>query len=413
MDFRSVGFSYRLFLIAHIIQAKNKNEHMKTTIIRLFPKLLLLILFALHTHVSFCQKKTQVTVNLAPVMTSKRLTVSIDNGVSEKKITPVIINNTFTIEKNYYGRCATITFSYPDSTEINGVPCFSFWVSDTPATIDFYQTGDKRNNPLHNYKLTNVIALASIGQDAYSKHIEKENREVKNYYLTYRDSLDNPKYATIFEQKQTNVALKGLEYIKANVNSYLALFLFKHEYASSSRLPAKNLLQYFRTVFPDSLQQTFEGKEIVKRLNGCINTKKGGEAPDFTMKDTHSNTVTLSALKGKFVLLDFWASWCGPCRRLTPLLKAIREKYQEEKLTIIALSLDDDEQAFKAALEKDQPTWTQIFADDNLRNSYAIGSIPHLLLIDGRGMVVYNMEEENDYDIKKLEKLLQETIAKM
>jgi thiol-disulfide isomerase/thioredoxin len=172
------------------------------------------------------------------------------------------------------------------------------------------------------------------------------------------------------------------------------------------------LLQFYNATFPDSLKQTFEGKEIIKKLAGRINTKRGGEAPDFIAKDFHGNTIALNKLHGRYVLLDFWASWCAPCMREMPEIKNIREKYSPKKLEIISIALDDDTLSFKAALEKIKPSWIEIYNNRDLINSYAIVQIPQLYLIDREGYVIYNNEEEKDYDLTKLKQLLNQVMGK-
>ncbi|MBB3187080.1 TlpA family protein disulfide reductase [Microbacter margulisiae] len=173
------------------------------------------------------------------------------------------------------------------------------------------------------------------------------------------------------------------------------------------------MLRFYNATFPDSLKRTFEGKEILKKLSGRINTKKGGEAPDFMAKDITGKTIALSKLHGKYVLLDFWASWCVPCMHEMPEIKSIREKYSPEKLALISISLDDNYNEFKAAIAKIKPTWTEIYITNrDLINRYAIGPIPQLYLIDRNGYVIYNKEEEKDYDLTKLKQLLSQIIGK-
>jgi thiol-disulfide isomerase/thioredoxin len=245
---------------------------------------------------------------------------------------------------------------------------------------------------------------------AYGKYTGEAEKAARDFYFKYRDSLSIQKYSTLLHQKTANTDLKGLEYIKENSNSFFSLWLFKHDYSPSQNLPAAKLLAYFQKNFPDSLKQTFEGKEILKQLHGRINTRIGGEAPDFKIKDMDGKVISLQDLKVKYVLLDFWASWCVPCRRLTPLLKTFRAHYSSQKLVMISLSIDNDRKNLEKAIAEDKPTWPQILVDNNLRNSYVIGSIPEILLLNPRGIVIYNREQENDYKMNKLEQLLERCI---
>jgi len=360
---------------------------------------------------SFGQKKAEVIIHFPPSVNSKQLYVSIDNGQTEKGVKSDIVNNTLSLSIDYYGRYATLTIGYQRFAGEDGFPVYSFWIYDKPAHI-YFENADTIDTPLSHYTLTNAVSLSSMGADDYLHYIEPEETEADNFYRTYRDSLNIPKYATEFDKKTTQSASKGMEYIEANSKSYYALWLFKHDYASSRRLPAEDLMKYYDEIFPDSLKQTFEGKTIAKLLSGRINTHKGGEAPNFILVDTKGDTVNLQKLRGKYVLLDFWASWCIPCRQLTSLLKNIRSQYSQNQLEMISLSLDNDTTAFYRAIEQDKPTWTQILGGDNMQKSYAIGPVPQILLLDNEGTVIYNMEEDNDYAMEKLEELLFHCIKK-
>jgi len=373
---------------------------------KIFAQILLFLLsFSLVSH-TFGQKKAEVTIHFPSSINSEQLRIFVDNGKTIQGVKPEIKDNTLSLSIEYYGRYATVNFGYQRFKGEEGFPGYSFWLYDKPASIHF-ENVDTTDNPLLHYTLTNAIALSDMGDEAYKQYIAQENENAENFALTYRDSLYIPEYAAELKKRTTSVDLKGLKYIKTNSRSYYALWLFKNDFALSRSLPAEDLLKYYQETFPDSLKQTFEGKTIEYLLLGRINTHKGGEAPNFTLTDTKGDIVILQKLRGKCVLLDFWASWCIPCRKLTPLLKNIRSQYSYEQLEMISLSFDTDKNAFHKAIERDQPTWTQILADDELKIRYNLGPIPQILLLDESGTVIYSMEEDNDYiTMKKLERLL-------
>ena len=88
--------------------------------------------------------------------------------------------------------------------------------------------------------------------------------------------------------------------------------------------------------------------------------KKGKAAPEISLKDISGQTVSLSSFKGKVVLIDFWASWCMPCRKNNPKLVALYEKFKGEGFEILGVSIDKDNADWKTAIEKDKLTWTQV-----------------------------------------------------
>jgi peroxiredoxin len=114
-------------------------------------------------------------------------------------------------------------------------------------------------------------------------------------------------------------------------------------------------------------------------------------APEISLPNMGGETVTLSSLKGKVVLIDFWASWCGPCRKNNPHLVKFYKKYHTKGLEIIGISIDQDADAWKKAVEKDKLLWIQL--NDNKgwsassTNAYHVDAIPASFLIDKKGVI--------------------------
>jgi len=128
-------------------------------------------------------------------------------------------------------------------------------------------------------------------------------------------------------------------------------------------------------------------------------TNIGDLAPEIAMKDINGKEITLSSLRGKMVLIDFWASWCGPCRRENPNVVGAYEKYQKAKFKtakgfeIYSVSLDQNADAWKAAIKADNLTWKNHVSDLKGWNNasaalYKVSSIPMSFLIDEKGVIV-------------------------
>jgi peroxiredoxin/uncharacterized cupredoxin-like copper-binding protein len=119
---------------------------------------------------------------------------------------------------------------------------------------------------------------------------------------------------------------------------------------------------------------------------------EGAMAPEINLATPDGGTLALSSLRGKVVLIDFWASWCGPCRKENPAVKAIYEKYKNKGFEIYGVSLDNDGAKWKAAIAKDGLTWKHVSElkgwTSTAGEAYGVSSIPATFLIDKEGRIV-------------------------
>ena len=118
----------------------------------------------------------------------------------------------------------------------------------------------------------------------------------------------------------------------------------------------------------------------------------GEEAPDIVLQDTTGAETALSSLKGKYVLVDFWASWCGPCRRENPNVVKVYNEFKSKGFTIYGVSLDNNRNKWLAAIDKDQLSWYHVsdlkgWGSDGAAR-YNVRSIPSTYLIDPEGKII-------------------------
>lgn len=127
----------------------------------------------------------------------------------------------------------------------------------------------------------------------------------------------------------------------------------------------------------------------VKRMAGLA---VGDQAPDFTLDDPSGKPLALSSLKGQYVLIDFWASWCGPCRQENPNVVKTYAKYKDKGFSIYGVSLDKDAVAWKKAIEKDGLTWLHgsdlKYWNSTVAQSYGVTAIPATYLLDKEGKII-------------------------
>ncbi len=113
---------------------------------------------------------------------------------------------------------------------------------------------------------------------------------------------------------------------------------------------------------------------------------------DFTQNDVNEKPVSLSSLRGKYVLVDFWASWCGPCRQENPNVVKAFNQYKDKGFTVLGVSLDQKKEPWLKAIEKDQLTWTHVsdlkYWQNEVAVQYGINAIPASFLLDPNGRII-------------------------
>jgi peroxiredoxin len=218
------------------------------------------------------------------------------------------------------------------------------------------------------------------------------------------------------QQKKDNVTIESLKngYVKIqkevddymnqypdeNPNSYISLLLVERLF-NSPDFKYEKVKKTFENL-NEELRNTTKGKTISEKLKSIEKNMKNPAvaeklnsiklAPDFSAKSPNGSTISLKESLGKVTVIDFWASWCGPCRKENPNVVALYNEFHSKGLNIIGVSLDDDATKWKDAIAKDKLTWNHVSNlkgfEDPIATLYDVQQIPTTFVLDSKGNIV-------------------------
>lgn len=211
-----------------------------------------------------------------------------------------------------------------------------------------------------------------------------------------RDSL-----IKVFEKSKLKVLVQVDEFVKTKPASPVTPFII---YVTSPVNNDMAALEKRYTALKPAAKETFYGREIAKVIASTKIGLEGTQAVEFTQNDTANKPVSLSSFKGKYVLVDFWASWCGPCRNENPAVVAAYNAFRNKNFTILSVSLDQNKEKWKQAIQADNLTWTHVsdlkYWQNEVAQLYHIQSIPANMLLDPNGKIIArNLRGEALYEM--------------
>lgn len=204
--------------------------------------------------------------------------------------------------------------------------------------------------------------------------IEEKNIQFQNLQKS-RDSLSEIFVLPLIESL-----------IKAHPNDYVSAFVLQGSARQMGTLEKKE--QLF-SMLSSKLQKSSIGKDFGDYIQGVKNSKIGSIVEDFNLPDPNGKNIAFSNFKGKYVLIDFWASWCGPCRQSFPHMREVYQKVKGDNFEIYSISIDKDKSAWLKAIKEEKNPWKQSLDTKNISQSgFAITGVPTTYLIDPSGKII-------------------------
>lgn len=186
-------------------------------------------------------------------------------------------------------------------------------------------------------------------------------------------------------------------YVSSHPKAFISVLIIEGMFNQAT--PDIKKIKGYYDQLDESIKKTKHGKKIKKQLDelsnpiAVVNELKAGDmAPDFTAPDATGKSVSLKQSMGKITIVDFWASWCNPCRAENPNMVALYKEFHGKGLNIISVSLDSDAAKWKGAIAKDGLTWTQVSnlkeMEDPIADAYGVKLIPTTFVLDASGKIL-------------------------
>lgn len=360
-----------------------------------------------YSTVAFSNDSTYIRFILHPGLDSNRLTISIHDGIQEQRLK---LNETHTWRGRLFSPYGHIFVAYPGQDTAGFAKRIFFGKGNTIVSVT---PGHSVNEPfcINKKDSKNIFPYEEMGGlelDAYIK--EKQDSQMAFYHRNKRRfGADENLVQKMLDMGDT-VIFKKLEFIRQHPGLYASFWNFLNNTYKSNVLSPDSMLATYNKIFPEKYKSSKASEYMVSVLNNKIAIATKSHFPEFSVTDINNNIITSESLRGKYVLIQFWASWCIPCINEMPVIRRIHEQYRQAPFTILSISIDQNAQAFRTAVTKHAMNWTQVHGDLRLYNAMGYAPIPQLYLLDKSGRVIYNNLKGTDIELRLLQSTLSEKL---
>jgi len=266
---------------------------------------------------------------------------------------------------------------------------FRLFIEPSKLSISFKDSikyATLKNSKIHNEYVQYTNYTLPFDKQIYA--LDQQYTKIPKDKLTDTSVVNSLKQRFLNISQQRKTLIK--QYFNDYPNSYVSLFMLNSEFGGK-KMDISEIEPLYNNLGKD-VKKTGLGKYLGEQINANKFTAIGSIAPDFTAKSPDDKEIKLSDFKGKYVLLDFWASWCGPCRQENPAIVNAYQKFKNKNFTILGVSLDKAKDPWVKAIADDKLTWAHASSLNYFYGKevelYGIKSIPQNFLIDPNGKII-------------------------
>lgn len=351
---------------------------------------------------SYSQKQFHATIVFDSSIDTRNILLQYYNGKNTIDITDTFVNHTIIVKGNFFSEKLPLTILQKENqqtthqetiflttqpahihirkSEAHSTPIWAY-----PKLVNAQPVLDTNYNPLYKGLLEFRKAEATAVAELWEKNGDK---------VMTNDSLDKL-HTKLFKALNRRITL----YLKAHAQDYFSFWYFKEQIISPAISFIRKDSRYFneltadfKNTFPARFTQSIEGENLLKELSLYTNPplKEGDTIPAFAIKGINGALVNSRSHKSRFMLIDFWQTWCGPCLQEIPLIIELKEKYSSDTLEVVSITTEPNYEKMTSFIKKYKMDWIHIWDQDNqLRFLLTVNTYPTKILIDNKGIIRY------------------------